>query len=361
MVLIAVTFLLLGSITVLAVVIQYRRPHLIPHYGASSSMLSLGLATGLLLLMSKPLLWRYSETGVSDEMIYSVVVPLYLLVVFGYILGLRSSEDFQRRFALEDLNYEEFAVRRRRSRNAMVAIMVVSLVLVSAIGAGMYHYEAEITRKDVLVSTEQLGGRYDTELEHWMHYYDEEWRDSYKIRYIVGDGDNWGIFFPEMRSALDWIGENTEENATVLCWWDYGHAIRGYSGRDAIIYYPSRSLENTVADPSTIEDWEDEETVANVARALVATDPSETIDIMEQYGSEYLVTYRRDTTGISYAFFQAAGLDILDYIVPSNGGPFDKPTEKGRQTVIYRIWAGEDVPGMELVYSDLDTRIYKIS
>jgi hypothetical protein len=34
---------------------------------------------------------------------------------------------------------------------------------------------------------------------------------------------------------------------------------------------------------------------------------------------------------------------------------------KGRQTTLFRIWLGNDLPGLTLVYSDVYTRIYKIT
>jgi len=77
-------------------------------------------------------------------------------------------------------------------------------------------------------------------------------------------------------------------------------------------------------------------------------------------GAEYLLTNRRDTTDISYAFFRAAGLDTTDYLKWSAGGAFSDPTALGRLTLIYRIWAGETVPGLELEYSDIDMRILRI-
>ncbi len=124
---------------------------------------------------------------------------------------------------------------------------------------------------------------------------------------------------------------------------------------------PSRSITDTIADPSSISDWEDEARVKKVAEALVATDVNVTIGTMADLGAEYLLTNRRDTTDISYAFFQAAGLDTGDFLKWSEGGAFSNPTALGRQTTIYRIWAGEPLPGLELGYSDIDMRILKIA
>ncbi|UCG68404.1 MAG: hypothetical protein JSV09_11395, partial [Thermoplasmata archaeon] len=361
MILVGIILLFLGIITVIGAVIQFRNPQYILHYGIGSAILSLGLAAGILLIMSKPIIWRYTDMNVYDETIYGIFAPLYLILIFVYIVGLRSCEDFKRRFILEEMDNQEFFQRRKKSRNVVIAIAVISIILISSIGIGMYYYTAEITKKDELLNTEEIGGNYNARLEHWQGYYDGQWYDTYKIHYNKDGKDHMGIFFPEMRPGFNWIKENTEQNDTILCWWDYGHAIRGYTGRNVVIDNPSKSIENTIVDSSTIENWEDEEKVKRVAQALVATNSSETIDIMKQYNSKYLITSNRDSSGITYAFFQAADLKIGDYMEVTKEMSFREFTEKGRQTLIYRIWAGENIQGLELVYSDIGTRIYAIS
>ena len=249
----------------------------------------------------------------------------------------------------------------KRIKIVMIAIIVASLVLISSVGIGMYSYWATVTNKDVLMDTEHIGGKYDGRLEHWKEYHHGGWHDRYEIHYTVGKKDYYGIFLPEMRAALDWIKENAGENETILCWWDYGHAIRGYTGRNVVIYAPSRSLENTIVDPSSIKEWEDEEEVRKVAQALVATETTATISIMKEYNASYLITAYRDAAGIAAAFFQAADLEPSDYVRRTNGVPRLEPTDAGRLTLIYRIWAGENIPGLELTYSDIHTRIYVTS
>jgi len=360
MTLIGVLFLLLGAFVLVTLSWQARRPHTVVQYGTVSSVLSLALAAGLLLVMSRSILWRYSDEGVSEGTVYGIATPAFLLIVYAYILGLGHSADFQRRFTLEELDTGMAHQARRRSNVTTAIVMVVSLILLSSTGISMYHYDAEITRKDVLVSTEAINGSNDAVLEHWKAFYDGQWYDNYKILYTSNGERKEGVYFPAMRSALEWIRDSTSLNSIVLCWWDYGHSIQGFTGRGSVLLGPSRSIEDTIADPSSIGDWEDEARVKKVAEALVATDINVTIGIMEDLGAEYLLTNRRDTTDISYAFFRAAGLDTTDYLKWSAGGAFSDPTALGRLTLIYRIWAGETVPGLELEYSDIDMRILRI-
>ncbi len=361
MALIGVLLALLGAFVLVALWWQVRRPQTVAQHGPVSAVLSLALAAGLLLVMSRPLLWRHSDEGFSETTTYAIATPIFLLVVYAFILGLGHSADFQRRFTLEELDTARVLQARRRSRMTTAVVMVVSLVLLTSTGVGMNHYDAEITRKDVLVNTETIGGPNNAELEHWKTYYEGQWYDDYKILYDSDGERTEGAFFPAMRSALEWVQNGTDANTTFLCWWDYGHAVKGFTGREAIILGPSRSIEDSVADPSSIHVWEDEARVGKVAEAFVATDTNTTIDIMEDLGAEYLLTNKRDTTDISYAFFQAAGLDVADYLDAREGGALSEPTPLGRQTLIYRIWAGEPVPGLVLEYSDIDTRILRVA
>lgn len=88
---------------------------------------------------------------------------------------------------------------------------------------------------------------------------------------------------------------------------------------------------------------------------------------MNETGAKYLFTDSRDAQGIGHVFFTATGQDPNLYLKneqPSNpyiDQPPAEPTAKGRGTTIFRIWLGQDLPGLNLVYSDVYTRIYKIA
>ena len=362
MIFVGITLLFLGVMTLVLVIIQLRRPKNIIHYGVGSVMLSVILAAGILLVMAKFTLWRHTEINGDDELFYAYVTPIFVLLMLGYIWGLRSSEDLKRRFMLEEFDNKKFARKKKKSRNVMVGVVIISLVLISVVTAGMYSYSSEIRKKEILVDTEKIGGIYDARIEYWNNYYQGRWIDKYEIYYMKDGEENQGVYLPEMRGGLNWIKDNTDENDTILCWWDYGHSVRGFTERKTIVDSPARSLENTIFDTSSIEKWEAEDKIRDVANALVATDVNDTVDLMEKYDSKYLITAQRDSWGITYALFQAAGLDSNEFIEPSGEGiPTPMvPTEKGKETLIYRIWAGEKIEGLDLVYSDINVRVYEL-
>ncbi len=362
MVFVGITLLFMGVATMGLVIVQFRTPKNINHYGVGSVMLSVILAAGILLVMARFTLWRHTDMSGDDELFYAYFTPLFMLLMVVYIWGLRASEELKRRFILEEYDNSDFASKKKKSRKVMATVVIVSLILITVVTAGMYSYSSEITRKEILVNTEEIGGIYKTRIEYRNNYHDGRWMDKYEIFYDMDGEEQQGVFMPEMRGGLNWIRDNTKWNDTILCWWDYGHSVRGYTERNAVVDSPSRSLENTIYDSSTIRRWEDEERIRDVAKGLVATDVNDTLDIMQRYGSEFLITTQRDSWGITYALFHAAGLDSDEYLEPPTGGipTPTTPTEKGRETLIYRIWAGDEIEGLELMYSDINVRVYGV-
>jgi hypothetical protein len=56
-----------------------------------------------------------------------------------------------------------------------------------------------------------------------------------------------------MPDAFAKLEQLTPPDAVVLCWWDYGRAVREWSHREVIEAYPSREIYNTVG--STRSFW----------------------------------------------------------------------------------------------------------
>ena len=56
-----------------------------------------------------------------------------------------------------------------------------------------------------------------------------------------------------MPNAFAKLEQLTPPDAVVLCWWDYGRAVREWSHREVIEAYPSREIYNTVG--STRSFW----------------------------------------------------------------------------------------------------------
>lgn len=210
--------------------------------------------------------------------------------------------------------------------------------------------------KEDIVGTEDIGGKYNLTLIETRVTVNDTVYNMKKIRYVkdgeVVEPDM--MLPPEMRDGLEWMSENTNEDAMVLSWWDYGHIIRAYAEREPVVDGPSKEiLTTTVAkhigkNPDDIEcpDCVEHATIKDVAFALTAKDSSELIGIMDKYGASVFYAQRSDKFK-SFAFYMAAGME-----------PEDPESDEFLCTITGRTSRGEDIEGLELVYSDENTRIY---
>ena len=170
------------------------------------------------------------------------------------------------------------------------------------------------------------------------------------------DGEEFQNYFdPQFRDSLDWIKENVKEGV-FLSWWDYGHMIRGYAGRDVVIFSPSEAILWSLASGKWDEEgsgrFSTKEQINDVTLALTTIDAGKTKEVMEKYNAEYVFVTERDIAS-SYVLFEIAGLD--DYYEGY------KPKEKAMSTILFRMVNKETIEGFSLVYSDNIVRIYKLN
>src|SRR3990172_4190165 len=124
------------------------------------------------------------------------------------------------------------------------AIVLLAAILGFAILTGCV--SKELSEKVI------IGGKYNATLFSIESPVDEQYRKSFGkdfyedrgIQYSIGDkqfrGTYWPDFWPPFSDSIDWIKRNTSENSIFLNWWDYGHTIRGATGRDVVIISPSK-------------------------------------------------------------------------------------------------------------------------
>ncbi len=360
-----IIFLFIGCALISVIYIQIKKPKLIIQYGAFSSIVSLTICFGIILILIDILLWRYTTLNYSMDEYYSAVSPILISLVIAHVIGLQLLERFQRRFVLEEINNKDYRIHAKKSKIVMTGVSLVILTLVGMLFFSLIGYEWLLENEEEIdeeraFNSEYIGGVYNAKIELNYNYIEGYWHDEYRINYTINQKKYSGSFFIEHRKAYDWIIDNVESNASFLCWWDYGHSIKGYTGRNVIITDPSKSIINTIYDPSHIKSWEDDEKVKAVASALVADNSTQTKNIMYQYNADYILTGNRDPSFISYAIYQAAGLNSNDYLKISSNGILE-PTELGRQTLIYRLWSEDNIEDFELVFSDINSKIYKIT
>ncbi|MGA1866143.1 MAG: hypothetical protein ACMUFK_01605 [Thermoplasmatota archaeon] len=354
-------FLLISIIIGFMAIMQWRRPFSVASIGNVGVMISLSVVVAIIFVMFRIIMYGMWGIEYSDESYYPIAGAVMIGFVILFFLGSQNMERFMRRIYLSEEGSIELKRDRKKTRTFALMISALLVVLLIIVALGQSSYSEDYYESNEMFASEDVGGPFNATIELWEHRDKDGTYDYYRISYQVDEREYREWFELELRPALNWLVENGEGNSTVLAWWDYGHAIRGYTGMDVIIDYPHKSMKHTVADPSSVTEWtESMDDIENVAKALVATDPNETTGIMEDLGARYIFTTQRDGS-IMYAMLQSAGLDTDDYNIYDPWGFYKGPTELGRRTIVNKMWRGEDIEGLELVYADLEVRIYQLS
>jgi asparagine N-glycosylation enzyme membrane subunit Stt3 len=220
-------------------------------------------------------------------------------------------------------------------------IAIVAVVIVVAALA--------VTFNSLPTRVDAIGGKYSSTVTHYT--------DHAQLTYTDETGQHSQNYFDDnFKPALNWIANSTEENATVLCWWDYGHMVKAVGQRDTVVRNPSQEILNSIADPSGIKEFDSNDKIVDVATALTTSNQSETVQIMQKYNAAYLLVCKDDGVKAVW-FYRIAGLNNTDYI-SSDGSTFTF-TDLGSKTMIARLLENRDT-GLTLVYEDTQVKIYKL-
>ena len=196
-------------------------------------------------------------------------------------------------------------------------------------------------------NVENVGGKYNALVSFWEDYAAIEYTDE------EGEHPD-GYFEAELRDGLDWIKANTPEDAIFLCWWDYGHMIKGYTERNVVVRNPSEEIIESVANPSSITELDPNERIMDVAKALTTSDFTEMQQILDEYGVTHVLVCSDDLIKAAW-IFTSAGLEPTDYVV-SQDSSFEF-TEAGMQTMIAKLLENRDAE-LTLIYEDEEIKIF---
>ena len=234
---------------------------------------------------------------------------------------------------------------------AVITIIVVAAVVIAAIS----YYSLTPKSKELPTSTENVGGKYNVTLSFFnrsggqMEYTDE-----------IGSHSGFMYFEPQMRTGLDWIKNATPENAVFLCWWDYGHMIKGYAERSVVARNPSHEWINMIAEPwrSQVTEFDPNEKIVDIAKALTTSNSTETLQTMQKYGATYVVVYKDDgpPVGKVWWMLKVAGLDPPSYWKLENSTQLFN--DAGKQTMLSRLLDNRD-SGLTLAYQDAVMKVYR--
>jgi asparagine N-glycosylation enzyme membrane subunit Stt3 len=170
-----------------------------------------------------------------------------------------------------------------------------------------------------------------------------------------------GDLFKDSKDTFNWIKNNTPEDSVFLCWFDYGHSILGYAERDVVVKNPSQeSLEvMQYLKGAPVEEFESQDKFLDVCKALIATDSTETIQLMQKYNAEYIFVHDNDPQKMVWPA-TVLGLDAIEYSICQESDGTMVPSEKLSQTILYQL-SQDGATGFDLVYQGQAAKVYKIA
>ena len=171
---------------------------------------------------------------------------------------------------------------------------------------------------------------------------------------------------PETFAELEQL---TPNDSKILCWWDYGRAVRQWSDREVIEAYPSRDIWNTIGssrDPlNALETqlfgtWGSSEKIHDLARIFMLPE-DQSLQIMQVYKVSYALVFTPDELQKFNWIASIAGYNGADYL--SVNGSTYKPTTLGSQVALLRLLFDETLHPTHFtkLYDNGKGKIYRIN
>jgi len=250
--------------------------------------------------------------------------------------------------------------RRGKMGRKWKALLIAVIIVAISGSVFIYQHLKKGDQVQEVDHIEDLGGKYNASITVYKGSSSLAGRTYHygEINYLKDGKNHSGYYSPEYKDAFDWMRLNTPENATILCWWDYGHMVVGYAERKTVVANPSPQTLYMVANSSLVKEFSNHEMLVDVADSFTTSDPNRTISIMERYGADYILVTDSEKVKAPW-IFNVSGLDSRQYLTPSEFTEEDF-TGDGKTTMIYRLLFKVEVPGsLQLVYEDDYLRIYK--
>jgi len=371
-------------------------------------LLFAGAVAGAVLGIITAIFGIADETGMPDQGIPWFVHIIISSAVIGFSFGLITAHiknDIKKGFASLEGVYEDYKDHKDYKKWALtlsviggIAVLVIMNIL----------FPLKVVEHVCPYSLFDCYGKIVTTNKFGMDLYYIEGAWFYPFTYIEytknGKRFKASFYIDDMRPSLEWINRNTEKDSVFLSWLDYGHLIRGYSGRDSVVYNPSGEYFDRIFSDEAGEIFRKTWNVKNAGElsshdklvdagyALLTSNPDETLGIMDKYNANYLYIHHTET-GKSGTIYKAIEDEIGDKL-KFNFSVYDFPNsvriteeeheeiskiaknndernelmnelyrkkniERHENTTIGKALNKEKIEGLELVYSDRSAVIYR--
>ena len=230
-----------------------------------------------------------------------------------------------------------------RKRSYMVLVITVFLVVAASAGMGLYYNHLNQQKSAMVV--EELGNDQNIKLYHINDdFVRGTWLQGQDVPYFIDSkGATSGRFVSQdTYDAIRFLSET--DAAVVMAWWDPALEIKA-AGKAPVICYASERIEHTVARPTSINKFEPDERVADVARFFATDSAEESKSISEEYGATTVYVPRYYGHGLFFAMTEA-----LD-------------TESGfryEESMYHRFISGSEMEPFEKIFENEGVCIYRL-
>jgi asparagine N-glycosylation enzyme membrane subunit Stt3 len=173
---------------------------------------------------------------------------------------------------------------------------------------------------------------------------------------------------PDAFTALETL---TPSDAVVLCWWDYGRAVREWSHREVIEAYPSREIASSVGSTRSFwgnlgaqlfGKWGSNERIQDIALAFMLNE-EQSFQVSRKYSAGYVLVFVPDELEKFYWIAQIAGFNSTDYLTQNTKTQAYEPTARGEEVTLLRlIFDGTWQPRhFTKIFNNDRARIYRIN
>jgi len=145
---------------------------------------------------------------------------------------------------------------------------------------------------------------------------------------------------PEAFSKLENL---TSPSDVILCWWDYGRAVREWSHREVIESYPSRDIWHTIGASRDLwynlaaqvfGTWGSSERIHDLSRIFMLPE-AQALPIMKKYDVSYAVVFVPDDLQKFSWIADIGGYNSTKYLSVQDDEY--EPTELGSQATLLRL------------------------
>jgi hypothetical protein len=145
---------------------------------------------------------------------------------------------------------------------------------------------------------------------------------------------------PETFAQLE---ELTPTDSVVLCWWDYGRAVREWSHREVIEAYPSRDIWHTVGssrdfwhnlEAQVFGTWGSQQRILDLAKIFMLPE-EQSLPLMKEYNVSYALVFTPDDLQKFPWIAEIAGYNATEYLTQQDGAYH--PTSRGSQVTLLRL------------------------